>query len=125
MVQIIELLQRLINTGSIERWARANNIQIPIGALLQNIVINLIPVGGEYVVDLINKNLNYFKYTDAKIIANQLASSGGTFQVKKDLDFNLFGAKFSILGTDESIFEKKEFWGIVLFAILGIMFLKA
>lgn len=125
MVQIIELLQRLINTGSIERWARANNIQIPIGALLQNIVINLIPVGGEYVVDLINKNLNYFKYTDPKIIANQLAGSGGTFQAKKDLDFNLFGAKFSILGTDESIFEKKEFWGIVLFAILGIMFLKA
>lgn len=125
MVQIIELLQRLLNTGAIERWARANNIQIPIGAIIQNLVINLIPVGGQYVVDLINKNLNWFKYTDAKIVASQLASSGGSFQVKKDLDFNLFGAKFSILGNNESLFEKKEFWGIVLFAVLGIMFLRS
>lgn len=122
MESVISWLQRVINTGAIERWARSIGIQLPIIQLLKEAIINIVPYGqGNTVYNYIASNIDKFKTTPASVIAADLKKSGVNFKLSNDLTFTLFGQKITIPAEQSSDAAKYILYGLVGIITIAIL----
>lgn len=124
MIDVIKFLQRLLNTGDLERLASKLGVSVPVGQLVKIVVMNLVPVGGETLYNYINKSIQDFKHKPAAEIWSDLKGSGGGFEWKEDFVINLFGHKIKFEKENQSEATIKTIAGVSLFAFLGFMFLR-
>lgn len=123
MVDVIKFLQRILNTGDLERFAAKLGINIPVHQLLKIAIMNLVPVGGAYLYNYAAEGLENFKKTPAEKIWNDLKTSNNEWSWKEDFSFSIGGKKF-VIKKDETISDgAKAVAGIALFGFLGYMFL--
>lgn len=118
VIEVIKFLQRALNTGSLERYAAGIGVKIPVGALIKNLLLNIVPVGGAQIYDYINRNLQDFKTKPAEQIAAELEAGGGKFVIKEGFNLDLFGKQIRIEPDNAEKF--KQFLGYGLTGLLLI-----
>lgn len=103
---LIIWLQRVLNPASIERWGRDNNLQLPIGQIiglyLKTILNQIVPLSGA-VIDYISKDIQAFIKKDPDLILKEMQTQGAGLDITEDLNFNIFGQKFTIAGKDTTL----------------------
>jgi hypothetical protein len=122
---VIIWLQKILNPASLEQWAAANNIKIPIGQIvgmyIKTVLNSIVPLSGA-VVNYISSDIQAFIKKDPDQIIKEMSTPGSGIDVTSDLNFDLFGTKFTISGSDNT-------WLYIgagaLVLILGYAFLKA